>query len=207
MGEEINKKEHWQHLYLTADISSKSWYETTPAYSLSFFAEYNIPLSAEIIDVGGGNSFLVDHLLKLGYRNITVMDISRAALENARKRLGEKGNQIRWVEADAADFKPERRYDVWHDRAAFHFLTENADQRSYDHTSARYIRSGGLMMVGTFSVDGPDTCSHLTVQQYSEESMSGFFSEDFEKLRCEYTDHITPSGTVQNFVFCRFRRK
>lgn len=204
---DFDRQKHWEHLYQTTDTSTKSWYQSVPKISLSFFKENKIPLSAKIIDVGGGDSFLVDQLLDLGYQNITVLDISAAAIGKTKKRLGKNADKVQWLINDAADFLPEDTYDVWHDRATFHFLTKKDEINHYVTTAAKHIRPGGRMMIGTFSTDGPQKCSGILIQQYSAESLSQLFSPAFDMIKCEYNDHTTPGGSLQNFVFCQFQRK
>ena len=128
---EFNRKNHWENIYTTKSLEEVSWYEPTPATSLSFVKQFNIPTSAKIIDIGGGDSLFVDYLLDLGYQDITVLDISAAALERAKKRLGENAHKVKWIVADAANFTPTEKYDFWHDRAAFHFLTQEKEILNY----------------------------------------------------------------------------
>jgi ubiquinone/menaquinone biosynthesis C-methylase UbiE len=203
----MNRKEHWENIYQTKQCEEVSWYQPKPEVSLRFIEEYRLPLNAKIIDVGGGDSFLVEYLLERGYADVTVLDISEAALQRAQKRLGDKARRVTWIVADAARFEPSEQYDFWHDRAALHFLTDDEDIARYVATVQRHLRpSSGVVVIGAFSEQGPKKCSGIEIKQYSEDSMSALFRENFEKLRCEYIDHITPSGGVQNFVFCSFRK-
>lgn len=183
-----------------------SWFQETPATSLSFFEKYKIPQNAKIIDIGGGDSFLPDELLENGYTDITVLDISAAALERAKNRLGKKAEQIKWIVADAADFLPKEKYDVWHDRAAFHFLTKDEEVSRYVKTARENINAGGLFFIGTFSENGPKKCSGIDIRQYSEVTMTATFGEFFDKKECFITEHQTPFNTVQNFIFAVFER-
>lgn len=205
--ENSERKQHWEKIYQNNKINEVSWYQPSPEISLDFFQRFHLPLSANIIDVGGGDSFLVDQLLELGYRNISVLDISEKALENARIRLGEKAKNVKWINADASEFQPEEKYDFWHDRAAFHFLTQKNEITGYVNTVSNYINPGGYLVIGTFSVDGPTKCSGLEIQQYSEQSMTDLFTGSFDKIACKMVDHKTPSGNIQNFIFCSFRRR
>src|SRR5690606_31563104 len=163
-----------------------------------------IAKSAPIIDIGGGESLLADRLLDLGYTDITVLDISAQSLEKARSRLGDRAEDVRWIVRDILDFKPTRPYEVWHDRAAFHFLTEPEDVAAYRRLVSAYAKSHLIM--GTFSKNGPLKCSGLPVTRYDAESMSEALGQDFRLEDVLWTDHTTPFDTVQNFIFCTFRR-
>lgn len=202
----MDRKEHWENIYQTKQLSEVSWYEPTPETSLNFIKEFNIPKNAKIIDIGGGGSFLVDHLLDLGYEDITVLDISEAALSTSKKRLGARARKVKWIVADAATFKPSEKYDLWHDRAAFHFFTQEDEIQNYIDTIQKNLRPGGVLIIGTFSENGPKKCSGLEIRQYSETSMTERLKTFFEKIRCIKIDHKTPFGTIQNFVFCSFRK-
>lgn len=202
----LNRKEHWENIYQTKELTEVSWYQPTPVTSLDFFKQFDVPTNAKIIDIGGGDSFLVDHLLELGYRDITVLDISAAAIDRAKKRLGERACEVKWIVADASDFTPTEQYDFWHDRAAFHFLTDEQEIANYVETAHQNINPEGIIVIGTFSEQGPTKCSGIDIKQYSEESMTERFGKLFEKIDCRIIDHQTPSGTIQNFVFCNFRK-
>ena len=203
----MNKKTHWENVFKTKPLNELSWYEPIPETSLSFFKESNISKSAKIIDIGGGDSFLVDNLLKLGYKDITVLDISEAALNRAKLRLKEQSDNIKWIVADAADFSPPEYYDFWHDRAAFHFLTEEQSISNYVETVQKYLNKNGNLVIGAFSESGPKKCSGLGIKQYSETTMTNQFKAYFDRIKCIKIDHKTPFDTNQNFVFCRFKRK
>lgn len=205
--EKFDRKKHWENIYQTKELNEVSWYQPTPQTSLDFFKENNIKKEAKIIDVGGGDSFLVDHLLELGYQNISVLDISEAAIVRAKKRLKEKAKLVKWIVADAAKFQPSETYDFWHDRAAFHFLIEEKEIENYLATAHKSINAHGILVLGTFSVDGPKKCSGIEIKQYSEETMTSQVSDYFEKINCIIVDHKTPFDTTQNFVFCSFRKK
>lgn len=203
--EHFDRKNHWEQIYRTKDPENTSWFQPTPETSLGFFREFNVPVTAKVIDIGGGDSFLVDHLLDLGYKDITVLDISPTAIEKAKRRLGHRANHVKWIVADAAAFKPTEHYDFWHDRAAFHFLTDEKEITNYLATVQQSINPGGILVIGTFSELGPDKCSGITIRQYSEKSMTDKLKQFFEKIKCIKVDHTTPFGTVQNFLFCSFR--
>lgn len=205
--EKFDRKKHWETIYQTKDMKDVSWYQSTPETSLEFLNQSNITTTAKIIDIGGGDSFLVDHLLDLGYKDISVLDISEASIERARKRLGDKGKNVKWIIADATTFKPTEKYDFWHDRAAFHFLTDKQEISGYLKTAQENITPTGVMVIGTFSEKGPKKCSGVEVKQYSENSMSERLRMFFEKIKCLTVDHRTPFDTIQNFVFCSFKKK
>ncbi len=200
------RKSHWEKIYQTKDLKDVSWYQPTPTTSLEFLTQFNIPLAAKIIDVGGGDSFLVDHLLNLGYKNITVLDISEAAIEKAKHRLGDAAQKVNWIVADAANFQPTEQYDFWHDRAAFHFLTQEKEIENYINTIQQSISPTGVLVIGTFSESGPQKCSGIEIKQYSETTMTQQLQKFFEKIKCITVDHITPFNTIQNFIFCSFRK-
>lgn len=199
-----NLKEHWQHVYRTKQPNEVGWTQEIPATSLEFIANFHLPKDARIIDIGGGDSKLVDYLLEKGYTNIAVLDISAESLRKAQMRLGEKAKMVHWIEADIREFKPEQKYDLWHDRAAFHFLITNEELNKYLDTVRKAV--DGFIVVGTFSENGPLQCSGLPIKQYSDAQLSAQFSNGFCKLKCITEDHITPFQTKQNFVFCSFKK-
>ncbi|MDH3709542.1 MAG: class I SAM-dependent methyltransferase [Cyclobacteriaceae bacterium] len=202
----IDRKEHWENIYKKKDLREASWYQATPATSMNFFKQFNIPLTAKIIDVGGGDSLLVDHLLALGYQDLTVLDISETAIAIAQQRLGAKAAKVKWVVADAATFEPTEAYDFWHDRATFHFLTEEVEISHYLQTAHQHIKEGGILVIGTFSDKGPRVCSGFEIKQYSEARMTERLRKLFKKIKCLTVDHFTPSGVPQNFLFCSFKK-
>jgi cyclopropane fatty-acyl-phospholipid synthase-like methyltransferase len=204
--ENFDRKNHWENIYKTKELKDVSWFEPNPETSLHFFKQFNVQKSAKIIDIGGGDSFLVDHLLALGYNNITVLDISEAALQRAKNRLGNEALKVKWIVADAATFKPTEKYDFWHDRAAFHFLTEEEEISKYLDIVQNNLEPTGILVIGTFSESGPKKCSGIEIKQYSETSMTEKLNQFFEKIKCITIDHKTPFDTIQNFVFCSFRK-
>ncbi|MGB0886616.1 MAG: class I SAM-dependent methyltransferase [Vicingaceae bacterium] len=204
---DFDRKKHWENIYETKALNEVSWYQPTPTTSLEFIKENTNSLADKIIDIGGGDSFLADHLLELGYTDITVVDISAKAIERAKTRLNEKASKVKWIVADAADFTPNEQYDIWHDRAAFHFLTDNSDIDNYKNTAANAINKNGTMIIGTFSIDGPFKCSGIEIKQYSEETLASCFEENFSLTKTVNYNHPTPFNTTQNFVFCSFKRK
>ncbi len=203
---DLDKKKHWENIYQTKDLKDVSWYQSTPTTSLDFLKQFEIPTTAKIIDVGGGDSFLVDHLLDLGYSDITVLDISAASLDRAKLRLGDRASQVKWIVADAATFKPTEQYDFWHDRAAFHFLTRDEEITNYIDTVQKSIKPTGVLVIGTFSETGPKKCSGIDIKQYSEKTMTDLLARFFEKVKCISVDHQTPFNTIQNFIFCSFKK-
>lgn len=203
----FNRKNHWENIYQTKPLTEVSWYQPTPQTSLDFIQELNTPLIAKIIDVGGGDSFLVDHLLKLGYTNITVLDISEAAINRAKARLGDLATQVSWIVSDITEFKPNEQYDLWHDRAAFHFLTNQTDINKYVEIASNYINKNGQLIIGTFSENGPTKCSGIEIKQYSINDLETIFSPAFKKIKCSTINHPTPFNTVQNFTFCIFKKR
>lgn len=205
--ETFDRKRHWEKIYQTKPLQAVSWYEPTPETSLQFIAQFKLPKTAKIMDVGGGDSLLVDHLLDLGYADITVLDISVQALERAKERLGIRAAKVKWVVADAASYQPSERYDFWHDRAAFHFLTDENEIGRYLETVKNHLADKGYFVIGTFSEQGPEKCSGIEVRRYSEQSMSQRLNAFFEKIRGIAIDHLTPFNTLQNFIFCSFRQR
>lgn len=203
---DFERKKHWENIYQTKDFTDVSWYQAKPETSLSFLNEFKVKKTAKIIDIGGGDSYLVDHLLDLGYEDISVLDISESALIKAKERLGKKARKVKWIVADIATFKPSEQYDFWHDRAVFHFLTNEHDIDNYVKSMQKGIKSSGVLILGTFSEQGPTKCSGIEIKQYSETSMTDRLKAFFDKIKCITVDHITPFATIQNFVFCSFKK-
>jgi len=200
-----SNKNHWETIYTTKQPHEVSWTQKIPSISMEFIESMKIAKTASIIDVGGGDSKLVDVLIEKGFTDITVLDISAAAIERAKKRLGTKANLVNWVISDILEFKTNKRFDVWHDRAAFHFQTEETSIQQYIELVKNLAND--KIIVGTFSVDGPKKCSGLEVKQYEEKTMKSLFEENnFKNIECKREDHITPSGNIQNFVFCSFHK-
>ena len=204
--ENFDRKKHWENIYQTKALNEVSWYQPIPETSLEMINKYQIPLNAKIIDIGGGDSFLVDHLLAKGYQDITVLDISEAAIERAKKRVGENAGKVKWIVTDVAKFQPQEQYDFWHDRAAFHFLTEEQEISNYIDAVQKSLNPSGILLIGTFSEQGPKKCSGIEIKQYSEISLIERFKKNFEKIECMSVDHKTPFDTIQNFIFCTLRK-
>jgi trans-aconitate methyltransferase len=199
-----SRKEHWEKVYATKQPHEVSWTEEIPKTSLEFVHSFDLPKSAKIIDVGGGDSKFVDYLLEEGFENITVLDISENAILRAKQRLGERGEKVTWVVSDITAFHPTTTYDCWHDRATFHFLTTSDEINTYLATAREAVN--GYMAIGTFSENGPEKCSGLSVHQYNEVELQQQLEAGFEKLKCVNEDHVTPFNTTQNFLFCSFKR-
>ncbi|MHB0762944.1 class I SAM-dependent methyltransferase [Stutzerimonas sp. NM35] len=203
----MHSKEHWQQVYTSKAADSVSWYQPHVSVSLELIRQTGMSAHASLIDVGGGASTLVDDLLAAGFHNPTVLDISDAALEVARQRLGERAARVSWIEADITTARlSEQAYDVWHDRAVFHFLTTEQERRQYLQAVRRAVKPGGFVIVGTFAEDGPERCSGLPVQRYSAESLHAEFGASFELLGRVAEDHRTPGGSIQKFLYCYCRK-
>lgn len=202
----FDPKAHWENIYTKKGPQDVSWYQAMPKVSLDLFAEYRVPKRARIIDVGGGDSLLVDHLLDAGFGDVSVLDISGGALDKAKARLGELGKQVQWIESNATSFDAPAPFDVWHDRAVFHFLTSEADVDLYIERLAKLLKPGGLLILATFSDKGPEKCSGIPVHRYSEPEMVARLQKVCDRIKCFTVDHVTPFDTVQNFLFCAFRK-
>lgn len=203
----FDRKGHWEQIYQTRQLEEVGWYQAIPVNALAFLAEYKVPKTARIIDVGGGDSLLVDHLLELGYTSVAVLDISAGAIDRARKRLGEKANAVDWIVKDVVEFEAEERYDFWYDRAAFHFLQEEADITAYVRNAARAVCRGGLVIIGSFSEDGPTRCSGIEVKQYNADALTAVMSDYFDVVSCRPAEHYTPGGHLQSYIYGVFRRR
>jgi ubiquinone/menaquinone biosynthesis C-methylase UbiE len=196
----------WNSIYKTKAPEQLGWTQKVPTTSLDFVHGFDLPKTARIIDIGGGDSRLVDHLIEEGYRNITVLDLSIEALQRAQHRLGDKAKLAQWIVADVTMFQPTGEYDLWHDRAAFHFLTTEPQVTTYLSIARRAVHPGGYAVIGTFSNNGPSSCSGLPVRQYTEQALAGELDNGFQKIKCITEDHRTPFDTIQNFLFCSFKR-
>ncbi len=197
---------YWETVFQTKSDQQKSWFEDYPSTSMKLIGEHGLPKDAAIIDIGGGDSKLVDALLDAGYTNVTVLDISETALENARVRLGKRADEVQWIAADVCDFQSRSAYALWHDRAAFHFLTDAAQREQYAQAAGSALLPDGKLIVGTFSLDGPEKCSNLPVQRFNAQELKAEFAKDFVAEKCERIFHFTPFQTTQSFTFCVFSR-
>ncbi|MEE3508325.1 class I SAM-dependent methyltransferase [Pseudomonas sp. 10C3] len=203
----MQSKEHWENVYTTKAADEVSWFQEHAALSLKFIREAGVPLTASIIDVGGGASTLVDDLLANGYENVTVLDLSGKALATAKARLGTLASKVQWLEANIIETKLDSNaYDVWHDRAVFHFLTTAEERHAYVQAVLRAVKPGGLVIVATFAEDGPSKCSGLSVMRYDANELHAEFGEPFIMLGHEKESHHTPGGNEQKFVYCFCRK-
>ena len=197
-------KKHWENVYETKNPEQVSWTQEIPKTSLNLIHSFGLDKKAKIIDIGGGDSKLVDFLLEEGFENITVLDISEKAIEKAQLRLGSKADKVNWIVSDITQFNPTTQYDIWHDRAAFHFLTTEVDINKYVKTIEKSVSKH--LIIGTFSENGPQKCSGLEIKQYSQETLEKLFQKDFQVIECFTEDHTTPFDTKQNFIYCSLKR-
>jgi SAM-dependent methyltransferase len=203
----MTTREHWQSVYQTTAPNEVSWFSSQLQDSLRLIREVT-STSARIIDVGAGASTLVDDLLDLGYRHVTVLDVSAAALDQSRRRLGARAIGVTWLVADVTTIDlQEDRFDLWHDRAVFHFLTDVRDRQAYVSRARRSVAAGGHVVIGTFSMTGPAKCSGLDVVRYDAESLSAELGDAFTLTAQSDVTHVTPAGRKQSFLFCRFRKR
>jgi len=198
---------HWQNVYATKGEAEVSWFQDSPTISLAMIRAANSDHDAAIIDVGGGASRLVDALLQDGYRDVAVLDLSANALDAARKRIGPAASMVDWIVADATTWRPAKTYDVWHDRAAFHFLTDPQDRTAYVERLRSAVAPGGQIIIATFAPDGPEKCSGLPVQRHDSASLAAELGPDFELVETRSEIHRTPWDSTQAFQFSRFRRR
>ena len=200
------KKEHWENIYANKQMNEVSWFQQEPTISLALIQKNTQSKDDAIIDIGGGDGFLVDNLLELGYTNITVLDISANAINKAKERLGINADKVKWIVSDITEFIPAEQYKVWHDRAVFHFLTQEKDIECYKVLVNENISDNGRFILATFADDGPEKCSGLEVCKYSEKDMENSFSAAFKVIESFKYKHLTPFGTIQNFTFSVFRK-
>lgn len=201
-----DKQAHWDSAYIRKGVDELSWYQRSPALSLQLIDACGVSADEAIIDVGGGASRLVDHLIERGYRNLSVLDISPEALRHARQRLGSRADQVEWLEADITAFEAPQHYRLWHDRAVFHFLTDPDDQARYRSVLERSLLAGGHLIVATFGLDGPERCSGLPIARYDVATLSEAIGDKFELLESLDEQHVRPAGGTQHFLYCRFQR-
>ena len=202
------KKDHWESVYQKKASTAVSWFAPQLATSLKFIESTGLGKEACIIDVGGGASTLVDDLLLRGYKNVTVVDLAASALAVAQQRLGDRAGQVTWLAGDITQMTlPPAMYDIWHDRAVFHFLTDEADRREYIKRVCSAVKEGGYVIIATFGPHGPDKCSGLPVARYSAEQLHGLFGEPFQLVSQVTEEHATPMGAQQEFVYCCCRKQ
>src|SRR5258708_4141562 len=203
---DANRQAHWENVYTTKGEKEVSWFQENPAPSLELIELTGLPEDAAIIDIGGGASRLVDNLLNRKFRRLTVLDLSGVALAAARERLGYSAADVQWVIADVTKWEPSQAYDLWHDRAAFHFLTEEADQSAYADRLKKAVKRGGHVIIGTFAPDGPERCSGLPIVRHDANTLARILGGAFVLTDTRRHDHATPWGAVQRFQFSTFRR-
>lgn len=202
-----DRSTHWDNVYATKGEAEVSWYQDNPAISLEMIHAASPDHRAGIIDIGGGASRLVDSLLQDGYRDVTVLDLSANALDAAKRRIGPAASTVDWIVADATAWRPARSYDVWHDRAAFHFLTDPRDRAAYVERLRSAVAPGGHVIIATFALDGPEKCSGLPVQRHDSASLAAELGPGFDLVETRSEVHHTPWNSTQAFQFSRFRRK
>lgn len=200
-------EDHWQNVYDKKNENEVSWYQKSPKLSLEFVKSLNLSLDAEIIDIGAGESRLVDNLLEMGFVNLSVLDISSKSIEKTKKRLGLKSKLVNWIVSDINNFNPTKKYDLWHDRAAFHFLKDSVEIDNYVKLVKSSLQNQANLIIATFSENGPLKCSGLEVSRYSENSISDLFNNDFELIKSQKSIHKTPFSTSQEFLFSKFKKK
>ncbi|MBW9064009.1 class I SAM-dependent methyltransferase [Rhizobium herbae] len=201
----IDRQTHWEGVYTTKAESEVSWYEDTPGLSLALLQEAGLAPAMSVVDIGGGTSRLVDALEAFDQAHVTVLDLSAAALETAKARLA-NADRVRWVVSDVTTWTPDRQYDLWHDRAAFHFLTTAEEQQAYVRVLVHALKEGGKAVIGTFAPDGPETCSGLPVARYDAEGLQAVLGVRFRLAATRRYQHVTPWGSVQNFQFSTFEK-
>jgi 2-polyprenyl-3-methyl-5-hydroxy-6-metoxy-1,4-benzoquinol methylase len=202
----LGRQAHWQSVYTTKDEKTVSWFQERPDISIALIHATGVDANASIIDIGGGASRLVDALLNEGFKTITVLDLSEQALSTSKARIGAKGAQVHWVVADVTAWEPSQTYDVWHDRAALHFLTDPKDRAAYAERVSKAVRVDGHAIIGTFAPDGPERCSGLPVIRHDARTLGVLLGPSFELTESRRHDHQTPAGSIQKFQFSRFRR-
>jgi SAM-dependent methyltransferase len=199
------RQAHWEGVYTKKGANEVSWFQKNPAPSLALIAQVGATQASAIIDIGGGASRLVDNLVDRGFEDVTVLDLSQAALEAAKGRLGDRAERVHWIVADATIWEPPRAYDIWHDRAALHFLTEDRDRAAYVARLERALKVGGYAIIATFALDGPERCSGLPVVRYDPASLGQTLGRGFQLVDSRRDTHATPWGSDQSFQFSVFR--
>lgn len=201
------RQAHWENVYATRGEAEVSWYQERPTLSLELIRAAGATPRSSVIDIGGGASRLVDALLAEGFEAVTVLDISDAALSAAKRRLGAKAAKATWIVADMTTWEPSQLYDLWHDRAVLHFLTEESDRAAYVARLVKVLRPGGHAIIGTFALDGPERCSGLPVVRYDATTLAKLLGTDFALMEARTQAHQTPTGAIQRFQFSLFRRR
>lgn len=203
----MDRRSHWNRIYAERDPQALSWQQSVPTTSLKLIAEANLDQAAAIVDVGGGTSTLAAHLLDAGYTDITVTDISAAAVQRAQTQLGSASDRVAWIEADIRSHDFGREFDLWHDRAVMHFMVDEADRDAYLDAKRRALRPGGHLILATFGPDGPTRCSGLPVHRYQPDELSAIIGSDFETISTTLELHHTPSGSTQQFLYLHARHQ
>jgi SAM-dependent methyltransferase len=203
---DLGRQAHWKNVYTTKDEKAVSWFQERPDISLDLIRATGVDASASIIDIGGGSSRLVDALIDEGFKAVIILDLSQMALAKSKLRLGARGAQVQWLVADVTTWEPSQTYDVWHDRAALHFLTDPKDRAAYVARLIRAVRPGGHVIIETFAPDGPERCSGLPVVRYDAATLGELLGRSFELVEHSRHDYQTPTGATQRFQFSRFRR-
>jgi ubiquinone/menaquinone biosynthesis C-methylase UbiE len=206
MGDSMDSN-YWDQVYKKKNEHEVSWFQEVPKKSLEMIDELNLAKDSTIIDIGGGDSRLVDHLIDRGFSNITVLDISAEALVKAKNRLTNPPQGLEFVASDVTLFKPNKKFKLWHDRATFHFLTELEQVEKYLKIAYEALDEGGYLIVSTFSKSGPEKCSGLSISQYSQDDLKSLFGRYFKNIKCSEDTHTTPWNTTQNFVYCGFKKE
>ena len=201
------RQSHWQNVYQTKGERDVSWFQETPAISLDLIRAAGLAAEASIVDIGGGTSRLVDILIAEGFHSLSVLDVSEKALATSRERLGPKAKHVTWIVADVTAWRPDKSYDLWHDRAAFHFLTDPGDRTAYAECVRNAVRPGGHVIIGTFAPNGPERCSGLPVLRHDAASIGEMLGPSFTLIESRRHNHQTPGGTLQRFQFSRFQRQ
>ncbi len=200
-------KQHWEEIYKTRDTTKEvSWYQDNPQISIELILSTNVDNDSNIIDIGGGDSKLIDKLLELNFKNLFVLDISAESFKKAKTRLGDKAALITWIESNVLDFETNKHFDIWHDRATFHFLTKKKDISKYIEIANHLIKPNGYLIISTFSTNGPKKCSGLDITQYSEDSIKKIFGRKFKHIKSFEQVHTTPFNTKQNFIYSIFKK-
>jgi hypothetical protein len=201
----MDRRAHWEDVYRRKGDLELSWFQERPDDSLQLIHESHVPITAPVIDIGGGTSRLVDGLLALGFSDLTVLDIAANALEQAIVRVGERSSQLQWLAADVTDWIPQRRYRLWHDRAVFHFLTDAAEREAYRRNLEAGLMPEGIAIIASFALEGPERCSGLPVMRYSPDSLAAELGARFQLLDSRSIEHTTPAGRVQRFQYSVFQ--
>ena len=204
----MQNQQHWQKVYTEKKPNQVSWYQKHAQLSIRLIAQLTASKNAPIIDIGGGASNLVDDLLNKGYQNLSVLDVSQAAINHTQTRLGDQQYNVNWLVGDINEINlPQSSVELWHDRAVFHFLIDQPSRQNYLKLANQTIKSSGHLVIATFAEDGPDRCSGLAVKRHSKQQLADFFAPYFDLLGAEKETHLTPSGSSQNFIYCWFQKR